>query len=197
MTQVPVLLLDIDGVINSLLKKPPAHAWASHDWNAAEYTFLGTDWPLLWSTPVIEWLNSLGDRVEVRWHTTWQHEASAFAKIVGLPLDWPVAVSPEFDLAHSNWSEFAKSQIMARRSTWWKYAAGERVLTDEQRHLLWIDDDLELKTPRGQRRHLAGLGPKVCLISPDGHTGITRKHMLQVESFLTGLEEARGAVSGS
>lgn len=193
----PVLLLDIDGVLNSLLKKPPAHAWTPQDWRTAIHTFRGVDWPLLWAEPVVEWLNSLGDRVEVRWHTTWQLQATEYAKIVGLPVDWAIAECPEYTQAAANWSEFAKTQIHARRSTWWKFNTGERVLTEEKRPLIWIDDDLTLKTGRIQRKDLASHGPKACLISPDGHTGIMPKHIAIVENFLAGLEDPRGAVSSS
>lgn len=191
----PVVLLDIDGVINSLLMKPPSMGWPKDAWLNADYTWDGQDWPLLWATPVIEYLNTLhdSDRVEVRWHTTWQDRAPEFAKIVGLPEEWPVAEAPEFT---SDWPAFRAQQVLKYEPTWWKYPAAQRVLTDERRPLIWIDDDLYASVNRTHRNGLGQLG-KVCLLCPDGQTGMLPKHMRTIEEFLLRLEDPRGALSGS
>lgn len=192
----PVLLLDIDGVVNSLLKQPPSMGWPKDAWLQADYTDAdGRVWPLLWASPVVEYLSNLHrqGRLEVRWHTTWQEQAVEFAKIVGLPTEWTVAEAPEFQ---ANWGLFAKEQILKAQPTWWKYPAALRVLTDEGRPLIWIDDDLFANVNRTHRNGLAQIG-KVCLVSPDGQTGILPKHMRQIEEVLLLWEEARGALSGS
>jgi len=192
----PVLLLGIDGVINSLLREPPSMGWPKDAWLKAEYTWDGPSrWPLLWAVPVIEYLNGLHDqgRVEVRWHTTWQELAPEFAKIVGLPEDWAVADAPEF---RADWPLSAKQQLLEAQPAWWKYPAALRVLTEEKRPLIWIDDDLFGKVNRVHRNGLAQVG-KVCLVSPDGQTGILPKHMRTIEEFLLLWEDPRGALSGS
>jgi hypothetical protein len=191
----PVLLLDIDGVINSLLKEPPSMGWPKDAWLKADYTWDGQDWPLLWATPVVEYLRNMHDsgRVEIRWHTTWQDQAPEFAKIVGLPDDWAVADAPEF---RANWPLFAKQQLLKAQPAWWKYPAALRVLTEEKRPLIWIDDDLFGKVNRVHRNSLGQLG-KILLICPDGQTGILPKHMRQIEEVLLLWEDPRGALSGS
>ena len=190
-----VLLLDIDGVINSLLKEPPSMGWPKDQWRKDDYTDPnGNRFPLLWATPVVEYLTSLHkqDRVEVRWHTTWQDQAVEFAKIVGLPTEWAIAEAPEFK---ANWPLFAKQQILKHQPAWWKYPAALRVLTDERRPLIWIDDDLFGKVNRTHRNGLGQIG-KILMISPDGQTGLLSKHMRQIEQTLALWEEPVGAVSG-
>lgn len=192
----PVLLLDIDGVINSLLMKPPSMGWPMDAWNSVDYVDPdGAQWPLLWSSMVVEYLNALHEsgRVEVRWHTTWQDQALGFAKVVGLPEDWAVAHAPEFT---ADQGSFARDQVLKRQPTWWKYPAARRVLTDEGRPLIWIDDDLFDKVTRVYRNGLGQLG-KILLICPDGQTGLLPKHMRQIEEVLLFWESAQGAVTAS
>lgn len=192
----PVLLLDIDGVLNSLLKQPPSMGWPKDAWRTeVYYDHQDTGWPLLWSTPAVEYLSSLHrqGRVEVRWHTTWQEQATEFAKIVGLPEDWAIADAPEFK---AHWPLFAKEQLLKGQPAWWKYPAALRVLTEEKRRLIWIDDNLFGKVNRTHRNGLGQLG-KVLFICPDGQTGLLSKHMRQIEETLTFWEEPRGAVTGS
>lgn len=190
----PVLLLDIDGVVNSLLKAPPTHAWPKEAWRQVDFTDGPDTFPLLWSEPVVEYLTSLHNqgRVEFRWHSTWQEKAPLFGEAVGLP-EFQVAYAPE---ARANQGLFFKEQILVHKPTWWKYPTAERVLVVEKRPLIWIDDDLRLKLFPKYRSHVKTLG-KVCLVDPDGQTGLLPKHMRQIEEFLLVCEEAVGAVSGS
>lgn len=190
----PVLLLDIDGVVNSLLAKPPSMGWPKEAWREAVYESNTNEFPLLWSAPVIDYLSTLHDqdRVEIRWHTTWQEQAPEFGKIVGLP-EFPVADAPE---ARANQGLLAKQQILKAKPVWWKYNTAERVLTDEHRPLIWIDDDLFSNVPKTYRNGLGQLG-KILLLCPDGQTGLLSKHLRQIEEVLLLWEEARGALSGS
>jgi hypothetical protein len=190
----PVCLLDIDGVINSLLKQPPTQGWPKDAWRTALYTQGVFEFPLLWSTPVVEYLTGLHEqgRVEFRWHTTWQETAPEFGKIVGLP-EFGVQDAPE---ARANQGLFIKQQILNHEPHWWKYPAAKHVLTVEKRPLIWIDDDIELKLFPKHRQGLGALG-KACLVSPDGQTGLLSKHMRKIEEFLLLTEEAEGALSSS
>lgn len=194
MSSTPVCLLDIDGVINSLLLKPPTHAWPQDMWKTGIYESNMNEFPLLWSQPVVDYLTRLHvqGRVEFRWHTTWQETAPEFGKIVGLP-EFPVADCPE---ARANQGLLAKQQILKGEPVWWKYPAARRVLTDERRPLIWIDDDLFGNVTKVYRNGLGQLG-KILLLCPDGQTGLLPKHMRQIEEVLLLWEDPRGAVSGS
>ena len=191
----PVLLLDIDGVVNATSRELPRHVWPTLAWGQHTYTTpQGVTFELLWSRPAVEYLGSLhtSGRVEIRWHSTWQESSLEFARIVGLP-EFEVASAPEF---LANGPLFAKQQILAGKPTWWKFPAAERVLVEEGRPLIWIDDDLFWHVPRKQRSYLGDLG-RVLLLCPDSQTGLIRKHMRSIEETLLAWEEAVGAVSGS
>lgn len=192
----PVLLLDIDGVVNAISRDFPRYAWGTLLWQTAEYPSNGELFPLMWSRPVIEYLGSLyvQDRVEIRWHTTWQEEAHEFASIVGLPEGFAsIAKAPE---RMSSPGIFARQQFLAGKPAWWKYPAAERVLVEEKRPLIWIDDEIHSKINERYRANMLGLGD-VCLVCPNQQTGITRKHMRIIEEFLLKMEEPGGALSGS
>lgn len=189
-----MLLLDIDGVVNAVSEELPRHVWPTLVWERAEYAFNGEKFPLLWARPVVEYLTELDlrERVEIRWHTTWQATASEFGALVGLP-EFPIAKAGEY---MANPSLFAKQQLLARKPNWWKYPAAERVLVEENRPLIWIDDDITWKVPRAYRDAMAGLG-RVLIVSPDQTTGLIRKHFRKIEEFLADLEEPGGALTTS
>ena len=174
----PILLLDIDGVVNAMSKQAPTHVWKASQWNrGTQLARDGVEYPMLWATPVIEWLSSLhtGGRVEIRWHSTWQHEAPLVGKLMGLP-EFEVQECPEFGSYQDNGSALASDLIKACMPPWWKYPAAERVVTEEKRPLIWIDDDIDYQISRGARDALRGLH-RLRLVCPSQGTGIVPKHM--------------------
>lgn len=200
MDEVPVLLLDIDGVVNAMSKQIPTHVWTRDVWSQARYPDPDEPrlvYPLKWAAPVIEWLTGLhtSHRVEIRWHTTWQHHALEFGELVGLPV-FAVQDCPEFEMARENGSALIADLIRACQVPWWKYPAAERVVAQEGRKLVWIDDDIDYKIMRSTRKALKSVHT-LELVSPASGTGIITKHIAQVENTLARWEEARGALSGS
>lgn len=178
----PVWLLDIDGVLNSMSVKEPTSVWPQQAWKRGSYTSQPNVFPLLWSQPVIDYVTRMHTEgiAEVRWHTTWQHEAHYFAEIVGLPMDMPVAWAPEFKQGADGHAR----RIMNGKPGWWKHAAAWRVVNEEKRPLVWTDDDLDYQLPRYIRDQLKAQGPMV-LCSPDQYTGLTPKHLKTIGEFLS------------
>lgn len=198
MYEIPVLLLDINGVLNAQSKQVPTHVWAKEHWNQTKIKGLdGVEYPFKWATPVVEWLTGLhtSGRVEIRWHTTWQDEALAVGEVLGLP-EFPVQYCDEWEQLRTNGSALAADLIRAGMPPWWKYPAAERVAAEEKRKLIWIDDDIDYEIPRRTRSVFKSVHT-VELVSPAQGTGIITKHIAQVENTLARWEEARGAVSGS
>lgn len=202
MSDRPVMLLDIDGVINCFLRRedtrPPYHIWPKASWKHLASTFQGSPWPILWTTDVVDFLTELhaGGQVEIRWHTTWQHEAPKLAVALGLP-QWPVHPCPEFEDMPAR---VAARQILAGKPAWWKYPAAERVLTEEKRPLIWVDDDITYEVNRRARDAMYGLGQRLLVISPNTYTGLTPKQLGKIANFLKGdpaHDDARGALSSS
>lgn len=198
MTDQPVLLLDIDGVVNAMSKQAPTHVWPKGVWNRAPIHNEGIDYPFLWSTPVVEWLTGLhesGD-VEIRWHTTWQRDALRVGEVLGLP-EFRVQDCPEWDKYQANGSELASELVRACMPGWWKYPAAERVVTDEGRRLIWIDDDIDYQIGRRARDLLKSIY-MLRLVCPAMGTGIIPRHMKTVdEAIARWKENPGGALSGS
>jgi hypothetical protein len=183
----PVWLLDVDGVLNACTKVPDRNVWTKDQWDGGKASASGREWPIMWARPVAEFIRTVHaqDRAEIRWHTTWQHEASAIADLLGLP-EFAIADAPEF-LAHEQRTPASEAERIREghpRPAWWKLPAAERVVRDEGRPLIWTDDDITWSLARynadaGLRAHAPAL-----LVSPNERTGLTPKHLRQIGDFL-------------
>lgn len=185
---VPVWLLDIDGVINAATLKPDPHVYPPGSWQEGHAVSNGRRWHIWWSRPVIDFINVVhaSGRAEIRWHTTWQHEAQAVADLVGLP-EFPVADAPEF-LTGSQ--EAARARLEDRPEVWWKVGAAERVVLDEKRPLIWTDDDIGDGLARA-RHSIFHENDSVLLVCPPLRVGLTPRNLLGIGKFLD-RHEARG-----
>ena len=187
---IPVWLLDVDGVINKIGKKPDPSIWPKDQWSAGTARCADEDWPILWAQPVVEFIRLIHEsgRAEVRWHTTWQHEATAIEDLCGLP-KLAVAEAPEFD----NQAQYAARAILNLLPRWWKLPAALRVVEVVQRPLIWTDDDInpELRDPRRYALDTMGGTLPVLPISPNRYTGLTPKHLRQITAWLDGLESGQ------
>lgn len=194
--RVPVCLLDIDGVINSFSVKAPTQMHKGR-WRTGSHTWQGRDLALLWAQPVIDWIVRTHQmkRMEFWWHTSWQDDAPTFGRLVGLP-EFPVLPCPEFARFEANGSKLAGELIRDGLPGWWKFPAAMRVVTDWGRPVVWIDDELAWQVRDKHRIEVKKLVPAL-FVSPDRFMGLSNKDMMKVEQFLEGLEEARGALSGS
>lgn len=75
----PLLLLDIDGVLNPLgVREAPGFA---------EYRLAGLR--VLLSPDHGRWLTSLGDQYDLTWATSWERDADLIAERIGLPTGLP------------------------------------------------------------------------------------------------------------
>lgn len=177
MSELPVWLLDIDGVVNAIGKGDPS-VWPKAQWRQGRAEATGQEWPITWAVPVVDFIRDAHEsgRVEIRWHTTWQHEACNFAELVGLPV-FAVADAPEFE-------EQAAHAIAAGTPKWWKLPAAERVVREEQRPLIWTDDDITWSLARYDADARLRTHAPALLISPDQHTGLTPKRLRMIGDFL-------------
>ena len=165
-------LLDIDGVINALENPgPPTRAWPSGCWRRvlAESAH-EIRWQIVAAQPVLDfiWLVHSSGQAEIRWHTSWQEFANNVSRELDLP-EFPIQPAPEFDEPIS--------------LTWWKLPAARRVLAEEGRRLIWTDDDFSEELSRLERRQLQSSG-RALLLCPDTMTGLRRRHLKRIETFL-------------
>ena len=145
----PLLLLDVDGVLNALGRPLPPD-W--DDWQTGWATAGGRDYPIAWSPSVVRRLLAWHDerRVEVQWLTTWGHDANTSLRhLLELP-ELVVAGTFDDDVAAgdpnaaagalASVTPAARDELTGR---WWKFDVVRRVVRAEPgRRLVWLDDDL-------------------------------------------------------
>ena len=182
---IPVWLLDIDGVVSAIVRKAshtvPTHVWPRHQWIDTEAYSIEREcsYRIVAAAPVVDFLKAVHDLglAEIRWHTTWQESATHVAQAIGLP-EFPVHPAPEYtpDAWESGYGD-------SDNGVWWKVPAVFRAAIDEQRSIVWTDDNIPDHTTLGQRQSLASKTPTL-MVAPDTYTGLTRKHLRQIREFL-------------
>ena len=185
----PVWLLDIDGVINAVSRKPPTHVWPEEVWQQERVLNVMGLFPITWVQPVIDFLTEVHERgrAEIRWHTTWQEEAQLVADLTGLPV-FPVADAPEFRSGSANAAAWIAAGGRIGAEPWWKLAAAQRVVQEERRPLVWTDDDItDALWNYDMGANFEAHAPTLA-VCPDHRTGLVRKDLDLIDTFLYDLE---------
>jgi hypothetical protein len=165
MTDRPVWLLDVDGVLNA----------AKAGWGAVprsgHATSCGIEFRIRWSDDCVERIRQLhdGGRVEVRWATTWVGETTRIQELLALP---------HFDDA------FTKDDM--RRlggSTAAKRHAALDVVQSGRR-LIWTDDDAIPARGALLRTVLEEAGG--LLIAPRSSRGLRPGDLARIEGYCCG-----------
>jgi len=158
MTNLPVWLLDVDGVINV----DRTDAWEGSHQEAVVHGFR-----LRWAPALIDQIRLLhtSKLAEVKWCTTWCGLHSELEQLWQLP-----KFEPTFIIDSS-----------ARIAGEMKLEAARRVLA-EQRPLIWTDD-MEVPTRRsalGRELHAAG---RTLLIRPHWASGLSPADLERITNF--------------
>lgn len=172
---IPVVLLDVDGVVNALSAHFPSTSFEG-TWHKSTCFCDGDPFIITWSTVVRDFLLELDRVAEIRWHTTWQLSAHRISIALDLP-KWEIADAPEFIARHSS-------------DYWWKHGAAIRVVADEGRPLIWLDDDLyhfEVEYFKSVRRTVPEAD--FCLIKPDSNIGLSKKNLKTIWDFCEKYQE--------
>ena len=167
----PLLLLDVDGVLNALAGGDP-QVWP--EWRAGRATADGRAWPIRWAPAVVDRLRGWHEqgRVELQWLTTWGHDANLELRVLldlpalevaGTHDEEPSAGSPEHEgaVAHAAVAPAAPDELTGR---WWKHDVVRRLRRAQpERGLLWVDDELhDRRSPYvawAERHGVVALGP--------------------------------------
>jgi hypothetical protein len=184
----PLVLLDVDGVLNAVQAWGRSDAW--DDWRTGRATADGRSFPITWSPTVVEAVRSWQALAEVQWLTTWGHDANTSLRhLLELP-ELPVAGTSDDvagpagapdagGAAHASVAPAAPDRLTGR---WWKLDVVRRIVrTGEPRRLVWLDDDLagQQDVRAWMREHTTSM-----LVAPDPRSGLTRAHLEAVEEFL-------------
>ena len=189
-TPPPLVLLDVDGVLNAVRAWGRSDAW--DDWRTGQARADGRAFPITWSPTVVAAVRSWQELADVQWLTTWGHDANASLRhLLALP-ELPVAgtyddvdrAAGEPDGGADTHASVAPAAPDALTGRWWKLDVVRRIVrTGEPRRLVWLDDDLagQDDVRAWMRQHTTSL-----LVAPDPRSGLTRAHLDAVEQFLRG-----------
>jgi hypothetical protein len=174
---VPILLLDVDGVLNVARRDLP-DGWGRGTFNG---------YVLTWDPTVTARLRRLHEagRVELQWLTTWTSDADRLlAEPMGLPRGLAVHERPGA-------GPTGYSGAWGGAAGWWKLdVARDVALAEPDRRIVWIDDDLaEQAADTGQ---WLAANPHVLVVAPDLFRGLTHAQLDEVEAWLDGGEAAVG-----
>jgi hypothetical protein len=165
----PILLLDVDGVLNSPRRDLP-EGWARGRFNG---------YVLSWDPTITARLRELHEtgRVEIQWLTTWTTDADRLlAEPMGLPRG--LRTHARDDAAPTG---FLGS--LGGASGWWKLTAAQEVAAaDSDRRIVWIDDDLAAQAE--DTGEWLAANPHVLVVAPDLSTGLTHEQLDAVEAWL-------------
>jgi hypothetical protein len=159
----PLLLLDIDGVLNPWAAAACPPGYVAHRFRAG------------WRRRRQAWLRpehgpellGLAERTgaELAWATSWAHDANT---MVGAALGLPTLRVVEFAGPHSD------------TGPEWKFLAVARFAYE--RPLAWLDDDFELR-PVAKARFLDRREPPTLLVATDPAIGVTGHDLGVVERW--------------
>lgn len=159
----PILLLDVDGVLNAVTDTDPK-TWT--DWQIDRANGFG----IRWSPSMIAALTRISERVEMRWLTTWW-DMTERLDFLGLP---PMEVAN------------TREEYLSRAS-WWKLPVAQRVYA-EGRPVIWIDDDLSYDKEALEWGRSLPTGTLLG-ISPTTFRGLEPTHIAVIEDWLDEREE--------
>jgi hypothetical protein len=187
----PILLLDVDGVLNALpYTQSDLAVWG--DWQHGNAVAEGSRWPITWSPSVVTALREWHEagQAEVRWLTTWGHDANSELRLLlGLPelvvagtyrdAGAPTAQA-EAGEAHASVAPAAPDPLSG---AWWKYDVVARLVREEAgRRFIWVDDDLHRFDDVFFR--WATEQPMITPIAPDPRSGLSQADLAAIADAL-------------
>jgi hypothetical protein len=179
----PLVLIDVDGVLNAL---GATDAW--EDWRAGEAVAEGRSYPIRWSPTVVERVAGWCEIADVRWLTTWGHDANASLRhLLELP-ELPVAGthggagdvgSPDPGGSLASVTPAAPDALTGQ---WWKFDVVRRLVDqDPSRPILWLDDDL---ANQPEICSWMGESAMALVLAPDRSSGLVGTDLDAVDAYL-------------
>ena len=171
----PLLLVDVDGVLNAVVGFPLGRRKDTTSPNAFEAEFVACNFPIRVPAGTRERIGTLETLFDCIWATAWEGRArSDLAPLLGFGADWPVI---RFE------DEFPDSGT-------WKLPAVQRFAErpeNRSRPLAWVDDDLEADALEWAARRTRS-GPPTIMICPDADVGLTSRHFGRLLGFQADCE---------
>jgi hypothetical protein len=166
---VPILLLDVDGVLNAARLDLP-EGWRRGRVNG---------FVLSWNPTVTARLRELHEsgRVEIQWLTTWTTNAD---RLLAEPMGLPRGLKTHARAAAAPTGFLGQ---LRGEYGWWKLdLAREAAEAEPDRRIIWIDDDLAVQA--ADTGEWLAAHPHVLVVAPDLFAGLTHEQLDEIEAWL-------------
>jgi hypothetical protein len=165
----PLLLLDVDGVLNALQPDLP------EGWQRGRFNGYVLSWDPSVTARLREWHEA--GRVEIQWLTTWTEDAD---RLLAEPMGLPRGLRTH---SRGRMAPTGYAGRLARVTGWWKLEHAREVAEAEPgRRIVWIDDDLaERAADTGE---WLAANPHVLVVAPDLYAGLTHEQLDEIEAWL-------------
>lgn len=161
-----VIFLDFDGVINAVSGKPPTNLHPKETWKQTICTEK-KDYPIMYSTVVVDFINELSKTNDIYWLTTWRSYTHQFEEKLGL-VELPYIDEEGLPVVDGEWWKLTVARDFIK----------EHVDADEK--IVWIDDDLRYS--RSKEAHALGQY-NILYVGPAMQHGLSIKEMRQIKEF--------------
>jgi len=182
----PLVLLDVDGVLNAVPHSGASPAWP--EWCTGHAVAQESAFRITWSPTVVDAVRGWTELADVQWLTTWGHDANTSLRhLLELP-ELPVAgTHDEEDAggrapgsgAHADVAPAAPEPLTGR---WWKFDVVRRIVGEQPgRRIVWVDDDLvgEVDIQDWVRDAVDCL-----LVVPHPASGLTEDDLAAIDAYL-------------
>jgi len=192
----PLLLLDVDGVLNAVTARPDPDLWA--DWEQGRASAAGRSWPIHWSPSVVAAVVRWRESADVQWLTTWGHDANrGLRELLQLPelpvagthadADFPPDPGEPDPLLPGSLAAVTPAAPDELTGRWWKFDLVRRIVRVEPaRPLVWVDDDL---AGQDEVRAWMERESRCLLVAPSPRDGLSPDDVTVVDAFLRGLAD--------
>lgn len=191
----PVLLLDVDGVLNIV----------GPDYHERMVRLPGDGHPFYPTPHVLPFMRWAWARFEVVWNTAWRGSANQIADWAGLPRAFAITETDSYRRRQERLDRARgrRRKRLARRMdvpslSWfrdrgdWKVDGAKEYIGPRRCQVLWIEDGL---SPEGHA--WVGTRPRTCYVATDSFEGVTPSHV-RILAQLAGLRPppwTRGSIS--
>jgi len=156
---------DVDGCINAFSDKPPrANTFWKGEWGSAKLDGL----PILWSKELVDEINKLDERVDVKsnWLTDWMGMA-------------PELLVPATGIKGAHW-EVLTGDVHAY--PWWKLEAIQMSMErDKPDKVVWVEDNLKYsKEVQAWLKETSD----IYTVIPQSNHGVTKKQISGIIEFI-------------
>lgn len=177
----PVWFLDVDGVINAVSKIENVHYSQFSTWEEK----MVNGYKIRYSPEVVDFINRMSERVEVRWLTTWRDKAvDMLAPALG------INVFP-FDNAEGRWSPYGNfnGHNYLPENRWWKLNVILKHIEDGGENFIWSDDDLYPHVRNYVRKIADKEGMESLFVTPEIKYGLNVQNLQRIENFVSQMEK--------